>query len=137
MLGAVHKTMGHEIIGIGVDMIRIDRIANSITRFGNRFLRRIYTANELAAAKQRGKGRVRVLATSFAAKEAVWKALSGIISVRLQQIEISRDDAGKPRVALLAPHALQAHDSLRIDCSLSDDGGLALAFVVISRHYGR
>ena len=140
-VGAMHNTMGHEIIGIGVDMIRIDRIANSIARFGNRFLTRLYTSDELAAAKQRGKGRVRALATGFAAKEAVWKAWSAAQSqlggdkpagLGLRQIEIRRDSNGKPQVALLVPEARAA---LRIDCSLSDDDGLALAFVVISRHY--
>ena len=132
---------GGEIIGIGVDMIRIDRIDASIARFGDRFLKRIYTANELDQANRRGAGRVRFLATRFAAKEAVWKAMSAITdtasigdSLELRQIEIKGDSKGKPHVSLNTATPQQKH--WRIDCSLSDDDGLALAFIVISRHYG-
>ncbi|MCG8623248.1 MAG: holo-ACP synthase [Proteobacteria bacterium] len=134
-----HLGKGGEIIGIGVDMIRIDRIDRSIARFGDRFLRRIYTANELDQANKRGAGRVRFLATRFAAKEAVWKAMGNITDIashglELRQIEISGDSTGKPHVVLnIANTAHMQH--WRIDCSLSDDDGLALAFIVISRHY--
>lgn len=128
-----------EIIGIGVDMIRIDRIDASIARFGDRFLRRIYTADELDDANKRGAGRVRFLATRFAGKEAVWKAMSAITDatnhgLELRQIEIRGDSKGKPHVSLNTANPHQ--HNWRIDCSLSDDDGLALAFIVISRHYG-
>ena len=124
------------IIGIGVDMIRIDRIARSIARFGDRFLLRVYSKAELAEAKKRAAGNTgissRFLASRFAGKEAVWKALGEVRGQGLvmKQIEITSDKQGKPQVTLVH----KKHD-WRIDCSLSDEAGLALAFVVVSRHY--
>ena len=127
------------IIGIGVDMIRIDRIRRSMARFGDRFLTRVFTAAELAEAKRRGHGtshngiNSRFLATRFAGKEAVWKAVNGGrgSGPAMKHIEITSDAHGKPQVTL-SP----AQDDWRIDCSLSDADGFALAFVVVSRHYG-
>ena len=52
------------IIGIGVDMIRIDRIAGSIARFGDRFLLRVYSKAELAEAKNGGRATL-ALAAGF------------------------------------------------------------------------
>jgi len=60
------------IVGVGIDLIDVSRVARSVERFGKRFLQRIYHAREL---EQTRGDRVQYLAARFAAKEAVFKAL--------------------------------------------------------------
>ena len=85
----------HDGIGIGTDIIEISRIKNSITRFGERFLKRVYTEKELGIYLNRPHS----LAARFAAKEAVIKTL-GTRNIRWTEIEILADDRGKPHVYL-------------------------------------
>lgn len=84
-------------IEVGVDAIEIERIKEALERFGDRFLRRIYTERE---AERYGK-RPAELAARFAAKEAVMKALgTGIRGVRWRDIEIVSNRRGKPIIVL-------------------------------------
>lgn len=100
----LHQTTLHcnqMIQGIGTDIIEVKRIEQSIQRYGQRFLDRIYTAEEQAyCLKHRDSGRH--LAGRFAAKEAVVKALGtglrGIVG--WLDIEIVNDSFGKPDVKL-------------------------------------
>ena len=62
------------IIGIGSDLVDINRIKNSVDRFGNRFINRIFTSEERLKADSSGN-RIAIYAKRFAAKEAAWKAL--------------------------------------------------------------
>lgn len=89
----------------GIDVIEIDRIAAAIDRWGNRFLRRIYTDAELTACR----GRAQSLAGRFAAKEAASKALGvGIRVLSWRDIEILRGPMGKPVIELHGKAALLA-----------------------------
>jgi len=82
---------------VGVDIIEIDRIENAATRWGDRFLKRIYTQKELDLCKSLAPA----LAARFAAKEAVMKALgTGIKGVRWRDIETLSNEDGKPVVHL-------------------------------------
>ena len=63
------------IYGIGTDIVEISRIGQSIDRFGDKFINRIFTKHEQTAAQKR-KDQTRFYAMRFAAKEACWKALS-------------------------------------------------------------
>ena len=63
------------ILGIGTDLIEIARIAHSIDRFGDSFLRRVYTPEEIAYCRARNKTSAQSFAARFAAKEAAAKAL--------------------------------------------------------------
>ncbi len=82
---------------IGVDIIETKRIAQSITRFGQRFLKRVYTEQELAYCQ----GRVSSLAARWAAKEAVGKALgTGIGDVSWQEIEVVSESNCRPTLRL-------------------------------------
>jgi holo-[acyl-carrier protein] synthase len=79
----------------GIDLIEIDRIAEAVTRWGDRFLQRVYTEREIAYCR----GKPRRLAGRFAAKEAVSKALGvGIRTLRWRDIEVLPDSLGKPHV---------------------------------------
>ncbi len=82
---------------IGVDIIEIPRIAKAVGRWGERFLRRIYTEKELRVCRNR----ISSLAARFAAKEAVMKALgTGRRGVGWHEVEILSDSSGKPVVYL-------------------------------------
>ena len=92
--------MNGEQLSVGIDIIEIDRIARTLARFGDRFLRRVYTEAEVVYC--RGKhGR---LAARFAAKEAAAKALGvGIFwreGVYWRDVEVIRDYRGKPGIRL-------------------------------------
>lgn len=85
------------MLAVGVDMIENERVARSIARFGDRFLRRIFTAQEQMYCH----GRVTSLAGRFALKEAVAKALgSGIGDINWTDVEIVNNEQGKPLLIL-------------------------------------
>jgi holo-[acyl-carrier protein] synthase len=88
------------IIGLGLDATDIDRIADAVERFGDRFLRRVFTAGEIAYCTRRRQPAVH-LAGRFAAKEAAMKALGTGHSqgVLWRDIEVVRQ-AGPPQLQL-------------------------------------
>jgi holo-[acyl-carrier protein] synthase len=125
------------IIGIGTDLTDTRRIESSVTRFGARFVTRIYTEGERLYAEKSAK-RFNVLAKRFAAKEALMKALgTGLRGFRFQDIEVASDDLGKPLLILhngalkrlidILPTGHKAY----IHLSLTDEGPYAMAFVII------
>ncbi len=84
-------------VEVGVDAIEIERIKGALDRFGERFLKRIYTEREA----QRYRGRPAELAARFAAKEAVMKALgTGVRGIRWRDIEVVSNRRGKPIIVL-------------------------------------
>jgi holo-[acyl-carrier protein] synthase len=92
-------------ITTGIDAIEIYRIEAALERWGDRFIRRIYTDGEVAACR----GKAQSLAGRFAAKEATSKALGvGIRVLRWRDIEILRGPAGKPTITLHGRAALIA-----------------------------
>ncbi|RMG91857.1 MAG: holo-[acyl-carrier-protein] synthase [Zetaproteobacteria bacterium] len=121
------------IVGIGVDRIRIDRVAGTWDRFGERFVSRVYTPREVSQAMVRGNP-ARRLAMLFAAKEAVAKALGTGFrqQVAPRDIETLHAPSGKPEVRLHHGAAKVAKDLhiRQIHVSLSDDDGIAMAFAI-------
>lgn len=121
---------------IGVDIVETDRIARSVARFGNRFLNKVFTAQELSYCR----GRVGSLAARWAAKEAVAKALgTGIGQVRWQEIEVVNGQNYCPFIRL---HGSAARLAARLGLSgfavsLSHTKDYAVAFVVGEEHTGR
>ncbi len=114
---------------IGIDMIAIPRVQGVIERHNERFLRRVYTPEEVAFCR----GRVPELAARFAAKEAVMKALgTGARGVGWREIEVLPDRRGKPLVYLYGRARDRAeHIGLRaLDVSLSHEREFAVAAVV-------
>lgn len=117
---------------LGIDIIEIDRIADVIARHGERFLRRIYTEDELAYCR----GRVPELAARFAAKEAVMKALgTGVRGVGWRDIEVLPNRRGKPLVFLYGRAAARAEQiGLRgLEISMTHSREYAMAAVVGER----
>ena len=116
----------------GVDIIEIDRIARVLERYGDRFLRRIYTPGELEYCR----GRPSKLASRFAAKEATMKALgTGVRGVGWKDIEVVRASSGAPSILLhgRAKSRAERLGVLEISVSMSDSRDNAVAFVVTRR----
>lgn len=118
------------IIGIGTDIIEIDRIEKAINR-NNGFLDKVFTAREIEMFKERNM-RAEVIAGNFAAKEAVSKALgTGFRGFSLVDIEILRDQLGKPIVYLSDNMKKIINAKHKINVSISHNRTSAIAFVVL------
>lgn len=113
----------------GVDIIEISRVKHVYERYGERFLRRIYTEREAAYCR----GRAPQLASRFAAKEATMKALgTGVRGVRWRDIEVVRGRGQAPRIELHGTAQARA-DRLGLSdiaLSLSHSKDFAVASVV-------
>jgi holo-[acyl-carrier protein] synthase len=127
------------IIGIGSDITDVRRIAKVIERHGERFLDRVFTATERSRA-ERKKNRIETYAKRFAAKEACAKALgTGMrAGVWWRDMGVVNLPSGRPTMQLTggALHRLQALTPQgyepRIDLTITDEGEMAQAFVIIS-----
>ena len=127
------------IIGIGSDLCNIERIERSLERWGDKFLRRVFTDVERAKAESRPHTRAGTLAKRFAAKEAFSKAVGTGFKrgVFMKDIGVVNAPSGAPTLALtggakarldaLAPegHAIDIH------LTMSDDHPWAQAFVIL------
>ena len=127
------------IISIGSDLCNIERIRNSIDRFGDRFLQRVFTPVEQAKAARRPYTIAGTLAKRFAAKEAFSKAVgTGFkAGVFMKDIGVVNAPSGAPTLALtggaaarLAAITPPGHEAV-IHLTLTDDHPWAQAFVVI------
>ncbi len=123
-------------LSVGVDLIELSRVRRIVTRYGDRFLVRIYTPRELALYRDR----VPELAVRFAAKEAVSKALGvglnhlSALGIGWRDVEVLPDPLGKPLVRLSGrAQALAEEQGLHEwAISLSHSRDFAVAFVVAS-----
>jgi holo-[acyl-carrier protein] synthase len=120
--------IGH-MLRTGVDLIEIARIERTLSRFGERFLKRCFTAHESESSGRRPES----LAARFAAKEAVMKVLGrGITEVDWREIEVISGHNRQPELRLHGGALHLAHTlGLREwSLSLSHTRELAIAFVV-------
>lgn len=119
------------IQGIGVDIIEIQRIQSSIEKFGDTFLRKIFTDTEIAYCQAR-KNPAQHFAARFAAKEAVSKALATGWSGEFEwkNVEVMNELSGKPSVILHGITA-QALKKSTVYLSLSHSDVSVVAFAVI------
>ena len=113
----------------GVDIIEIPRIKQVLDRYGQRFLNRVFTPDEIAYCR----GRAPNLAGRFAAKEAAMKALgTGVRGVSWKDIEVIRADSGAPSLRLHG-RAEKRAERLQVgemSLSISHSREYAVAFVV-------
>ncbi len=118
------------IVGVGIDVVPVDRFAGTLRRTPG-LLRRLFTESELRT-ETGGMRSAESLAARFAAKEALSKALGGGGGMRWTDAEIRSDGAGRPSLAVSGSVAQRA-DALgvtRWHVSLSHDGGIASATVI-------
>lgn len=123
------------IVGIGVDLCEISRIARTVTRHGERFLQRIFTPAEIAYCLRKRHTAAESLAARFAAKEACAKALgTGIANgVGWREIEVTHLPGGRPTLLLhgRAAERAAAAGVTAVHLSLSHGRDLAIASVVL------
>ena len=127
------------ILGIGSDITDVRRIAKVIERHGERFLDRVFTPIERARADKR-RNRVETYAKRFAAKEACAKALGtglragvwwrdmGVVNLPSGRPTMELSGGAKRRLQALTPAGYEA----RIDLTITDEGPMAQALVIIS-----
>lgn len=121
------------ILGTGVDLVDVERIAQAVARHGDRFLQRVFTPGEIAYCDSSAAHRASRLAARFAAKEAALKALGiGLREVKWTDMEVTRDEQGKPSLRLSGRLAeIAAHRGVtRLHLSLSHTKQYAIAQVV-------
>jgi holo-[acyl-carrier protein] synthase len=121
------------ITGLGIDIIQNDRIRESISRFGPRFLNRIYTETEIAYCNACADPAIH-FAARFAAKEAAFKALGTgwAAGVKWKDVEVRRLASGKPELILYG-EALERATSMgteKFHVSLSHDQLMSCAVVI-------
>jgi holo-[acyl-carrier protein] synthase len=127
------------ILGIGSDLVDVARIEKVIERHGERFIARIFTAAERARAERRANPAA-TYAKRFAAKEACAKALGtglrngvfwrdmGVVNLPSGRPTLKLSGGALARLKAITPQGFEA----RIDLTITDEGPLAQAFVVIS-----
>jgi len=129
-----HGNVVSMLVGTGVDLIEIERIAQSIERYGDRFLRRIFTDHEIEYCSRK-RGSAESFAARFAAKEAGAKALGTGISrgVTWNEFQVERQPGGRPTLQLRGRAALLATElGVRtISLSLTHTATLAMASVMM------
>jgi holo-[acyl-carrier protein] synthase len=127
------------ILGIGNDLVDIKRIESSLERFGDRFIKRIFTEVEQRRSEGRAE-RAASYAKRFAAKEACSKALGtglrrgvfwrdmGVINLRGGKPTMALTGGALARLVEMTPAGMTA----QIDLTVTDEYPLAQAFVIIS-----
>lgn len=127
------------IVGLGSDLCNIERIQNSLDRFGDRFLQRVFTDKERAKAARRPFTAAGTLAKRFAAKEAFSKAVGtgfkrgvfmkdiGVVNLPSGAPTLQLDGGARARLDALTPagHAMHVH------LTMTDDHPWAQAFVIL------
>ena len=120
--------------GIGVDVVKVERLVESLGRFGERMEKRLFTEAELEYCRRHKNPHLH-LAARFAAKEAAFKAIGTGLSggVSWKQAEVLQPGGQVPtlRFTGAALERFQALGATSSHLSLSHDGGLAIACVVI------
>ena len=129
------------IIGIGTDILNLERLKKIINKYDQKFIDRIYGKNEIKISKSKLINSMNYFGKRFSAKEATWKALSPNRGDGLffKEIETLNDINGKPYLffsgktkQFIEKKEKNLKAKLKFDISLSDDHPFVIAFVVIS-----
>jgi len=121
------------VVGLGIDVASIERIAGALDRFGDRFWQRLLTTGEQHDLAGRVADRATALAGRFAAKEAAFKALGGPRDVGWRPLEVRRGARGAPELVLHGPaeaHAARL-GATRSHISITHDAGVACSVVLL------
>ena len=121
----------------GIDIVEIHRVANAITKHGDRFLQRVFTPGEISYCESRKKNKYQHYAARFAAKEAVFKVIDQNMPARNTvswcDIEVYNDPSGKPGIQLSAQglKVLEKSGGSLLHLSLSHSDEYAIAQVLL------
>ena len=120
-------------ITCGTDIIEINRIQESIEKLGDHFLNKIYTKQEIEYCESKNNVKYQHYAARFAAKEAVFKAISNALEnkfeITWQNIQIINEENGRPKIELIDCEYEQIKN---IDISISHCKEYAVAMVVVT-----
>lgn len=123
-------------ITCGTDIIEISRIKESIENLGNKFLERVYTKKEIQYCESKKSQKYQHYAARFAAKEAVFKAVSTKLDNKYdivwKNIEIVNDETGRPHADLIELNIEEIEEIEEIDVSVSHCKEYAVANVVVA-----
>jgi holo-[acyl-carrier protein] synthase len=130
-LGPRNQGDSYMLVGLGVDIIEVPRIKKALNRWGERFLKRVFTPDERRYSLRKAFPE-QSLAARFAAKEAVMKALGTGLSggIAWTDVEIVNTPRGKPEVRLRGKIASRVGEK-KVQISLSHTKEYAVAFAVI------
>ncbi len=122
------------IHGIGVDIVEIDRIRDAVERWGERFLRRVFTQREIAYS-YRKKEPYRPLSVRFAAKEAFIKAISAETHLAWTEIEVINKEGGQPLIEVKGrlKTFFEERSIKRVHLSMSHERKYGVACVVVEK----
>lgn len=120
----------------GVDIIEVSRIEKSIERIGNKFLNEIYTDSEIEYCNSKNVMKFEHYAARFAAKEAVFKAMSKLLNNKFdltwKDIEVLNDKNGRPYINLnMDKLNEEIRDKIEIDISISHIKEYAIANCIV------
>jgi len=126
-------SLGASLTGLGVDLVQVSAVARSLADFGPRFLKRLYTEQEVADANRVPALRHRRLAERFAAKEAAIKAL-GLTDagINWRELEVVLTAGGACRLRLHGRASALCAGLTSASLSLSQQGDYAVALVAVS-----
>src|SRR5258706_16151482 len=123
------------IVGTGIDISEVARIAASIERYGERFLNRVFTAKEIAYCNSKKRGSAQSFAARFAAKEAAMKAIGTGLrrGVTWHDVEVGREPGGRPTIIFhgKAREFAQKLGMKRVALSLTHTAEEAMAQVIL------
>ena len=116
----------------GTDIIEIERIKESVESLDGKFTKRVFTENEIKYCESKKAQKYQHYAARFAAKEAIFKAISKILedkySITWKDVEIINDENGRPEVVFLNKEYQEIQD---IDISISHCKEFAISNVII------
>lgn len=122
------------IVGVGIDSVSISRIAGLIEKYGRRFLKKIFTEDEIAEGLGR-RDSAQYFAARFAAREAFFKALGTGWGrgISLREVSVIREESGRPLLSLSnrALEAAESRGTSTTHISLSHEAGTAQAIVIL------
>ena len=122
------------IYGIGIDIVKIGRIEAVVEKWGNRFLGKVFTQNEISYCYKKRTPYLS-LSVRFAAKEALIKAIGSEVPVSLTDIEVTNADTGKPilKMSNKLQDFLASKQIKSAHLSLSHDHDYGVACVILEQ----
>ena len=118
-------------INVGNDIIEVERIKESIENLGDKFLNRVFTEKEIEYCESKNMMKYQHYAARFAAKEAVFKAISKLLENKFEigwkDVEILTDNNGRPYVNILSKNL----GLLDIDISISHIKDYAISTAIV------
>ena len=125
------------IYGVGIDIVKIERMKQVVEKWGHHFLDRVFTENEILYCYGKKEPHLS-LAVRFAAKEALIKAIGSVSLVSLKDIEVVNAETGKPLLHIVGKLEKVLREKLikRVHLSLSHEHEYGVACVILEQSNG-